>query len=312
MLVFSLMAGIFHEYYTVALAPAIGALVGMGAAEAWERHESIVGSVGLALASAAAAVWGFVLLSGTTAYGDWLRYAVLVVGLAAALLLLAARMLHLGALRAVAVAAVVAALAGPAAYTVSTTAIGHTGSIVTAGPAGTRLGMGGPGGRGGFVPQGLPQGALPQGRTTGGFGPGFGGLPTGGLSLRGGGLLDAAAPSEAVVAALSAKAASYTWVAATVGSQNAAGLQIATRLPVMSVGGFNGSDPSPTLEQFQQYVAGGRIHYFAASGRGGFGGPGGQLGGSDAAASITRWVEESFTAVTIGNSTFYDLSQPTS
>jgi 4-amino-4-deoxy-L-arabinose transferase-like glycosyltransferase len=40
MLVFSLMAGIFHEYYTVALAPAIGALVGMGAVEAWERRTS--------------------------------------------------------------------------------------------------------------------------------------------------------------------------------------------------------------------------------------------------------------------------------
>ncbi|NUQ32243.1 MAG: glycosyltransferase family 39 protein, partial [Dermatophilaceae bacterium] len=36
MLVFSFMAGIFHEYYTVALAPAIGALVGMGAVEAWQ------------------------------------------------------------------------------------------------------------------------------------------------------------------------------------------------------------------------------------------------------------------------------------
>jgi len=36
-LTFSLMQGIFHEYYVVALAPAIAALVGMGAGEAWER-----------------------------------------------------------------------------------------------------------------------------------------------------------------------------------------------------------------------------------------------------------------------------------
>ncbi len=41
-LVFSFMAGIFHEYYTVALAPAIGALVGMGAVEAWQRRSSAV------------------------------------------------------------------------------------------------------------------------------------------------------------------------------------------------------------------------------------------------------------------------------
>ena len=29
---------------------------------------------------------------------------------------------------------------------------------------------------------------------------------------------------------------------------------------MMPIGGFNGSDPSPTLEQFQQYVAEGKIH----------------------------------------------------
>jgi 4-amino-4-deoxy-L-arabinose transferase-like glycosyltransferase len=295
MLVFSLMAGIFHEYYTVALAPAIGALVGMGGADAWERHESLLGSVGLALATGAAAVWGFVLLSGTTAYGDWLRYAVLVVGLAAALLLLLARVLHARAVPAVLAAAVVAALAGPAAYTVSTTAVGHTGSIVTAGPAGSRVAVGGPGGRAGFAPQGMPPGGgVPPG---GGAAPGAGGM---------GGLLDASTPSDAVVEALAADAASYTWVAATVGSQNAAGLQIATQLPVMSVGGFNGSDPSPTLEQFQRYVADGRIHYFAASGRG----FGMQNGGSDAGSSINSWVQDNFEAVAIGGSTFYDLTQP--
>ena len=31
LLIFSFMAGIFHDYYTVALAPAIAALIGMGA-----------------------------------------------------------------------------------------------------------------------------------------------------------------------------------------------------------------------------------------------------------------------------------------
>ena len=40
-LVFSLMAGIFHAYYTVALAPAIGALVGIGAAVGW-RHRRLL------------------------------------------------------------------------------------------------------------------------------------------------------------------------------------------------------------------------------------------------------------------------------
>ena len=46
----------------------------------------------------------------------------------------------------------------------------------------------------------------------------------------------------------------------------------------MAIGGFNGSDPSPTLAQFQQYVADGEIHYFIAGGGGFGGGPGGTAG----------------------------------
>ena len=121
-----------------------------------------------------------------------------------------------------------------------------------------------------------------------------------------GGLLDASTPSTEVVSALSVNASAYRWVAAAIGSQNAAGLQLATGLPVMAIGGFNGSDPSPTLAQFQSYVAAGQVHYFvASSGRGG--GPGGAAGGS----AITSWVQQNFAAVDIGGSTFYDLTQPT-
>jgi hypothetical protein len=162
---------------------------------------------------------------------------------------------------------------------------------------------GGPGGAG------AGQFAGPGGQT---------GIPNGanGTTTRGGamgGLLDASTPSTEVVTALSADAGSYRWVAAAIGSQNAAGLQLATGLPVMAIGGFNGSDPSPTLAQFQQYVADGDIHYFAASGgTGGGGGPAGAPGGSGTGTAISAWVQENFTQVTIGGSTFYDLTQPLS
>jgi hypothetical protein len=48
---------------------------------------------------------------------------------------------------------------------------------------------------------------------------------------------------------LQADAARYTWVAAAVGSNAAAGYQLPTGDPMMPVCGFNGTDPSPTLEQ---------------------------------------------------------------
>ncbi|WP_030526991.1 ArnT family glycosyltransferase [Phycicoccus jejuensis] len=331
-LVFSLMQGIFHEYYTVALAPAIAALVGMGAGEAWERRHDALGALTLAAGTAAASVWGFVLLSRTTSYGGWLRFTVLALGLAATLLFLVVGRLHRRGLAPVAALAVVAGLAGPAAYSASTLATGHSGSIVTAGPAGSRGGPGG-GGMPGGMPQGGPGGGqggmpgqAPGGTTTnpnGGtapFGNGTaqggtaqggttqGGTTQGGTSRGGGmgGLLDATTPDSAVVEALTADASSYTWVAAAVGSQNAAGLQLATELPVMAVGGFNGSDPSPTLAQFQQYVADGRIHWFLAGG-----GFGGQQGGSSASSEIATWVSQHFTAQTIGGQTFYDLTPTT-
>ena len=78
----------------------------------------------------------------------------------------------------------------------------------------------------------------------------------------------------------------------------------------MAIGGFNGTDPTPTLAQFKALVAQGTIHYFIASG-GGFGG-GGFGGGASATSSdssqITSWVEATFTAHTVGGTTLYDLS----
>jgi 4-amino-4-deoxy-L-arabinose transferase-like glycosyltransferase len=311
MVTFSLMAGIFHEYYTVALAPAVAALVGMGAVEAWEHRTRRVGSVTLAVAVAAAATWSFILLSRTE-WQDWLRVVVLALGLASTFLLLVLTQLHRRWVPAVVATAVIAALAGPAAYSLQTVATPHTGSIVTAGPATGRGGPGGggmPGGGLGLAGAGAPTGVGSQGGTAGGQGGTTGGR-AGVMGGPGGGLLDATAPSTEVVAALSADADSYRWVAAAVGSQNAAGLQLGTGLPVMAIGGFNGGDPSPTLAQFQQWVSDGEIHYFAASGgRGGGRGPG-AMGGSGTAAQITEWVEANFSAVTIGTSTFYDLTQP--
>src|SRR5699024_7012614 len=62
----------------------------------------------------------------------------------------------------------------------------------------------------------------------------------------------------------------YTWAAATIGSNPAAGLQLSSGLPVMAVGGYNGTDPFPTLDGFRNLVAEGRIHYFVGSPADGF------------------------------------------
>ncbi|WP_371670421.1 glycosyltransferase family 39 protein [Streptomyces sp. NBC_00289] len=344
--VLSYMAGIFHQYYTVALAPYIAAVVGMGAAVLWEKRGEIWASITLAASVVAAAAWGYVLLNRTPDYLPWLKWLVLIGGLAGALgLVFAARVSRRLALAAVGLS-IVASLAGPTAYTLSTVNSAHTGSIVTAGPAGASMmggrGGGPGGGGGGFGGGGMPgQGQNQQGNgnTQGRQGNGFpgGGMPgqnqqngngnTQGQNQQGGtpggqtgdgggmgggggvgGLLNGATVSAEAKKLLETDSGDYTWAAAAIGAQNAASYQLSTGEPVMAIGGFNGTDPSPTLAQFKKYVADGKIHYFISSGSGG-----GMGGSSDGTSSqITSWVESTFKKVTVGTATFYDLTQEAS
>ena len=332
--VFSLMQGIFHAYYSVALAPAVGALVGMGAAVLWRRRGDAVAVAALAAAVAVTAVWSYVLLGRTPDFAPGLRGAVLIGGLLAAavlLLLLARGRLTRRLVGTAALVAVVSALAGPAAYAVDTAGTPHAGAIPAAGPASAR-GPGGPGGPGrpdgpGARPPGTAQapgfagvpggpggqplgggagrggpGGFPGGTGTAPGFPGGAGRPGAGGPGGPGGLLNAAKPGSELTTLLETRADSFTWVAAAVGSNNASGYQLATGKPVMAVGGFNGSDPSPTLAQFKEYVAEGKIHYFIGGGmmRG---------GGTGYAQQISGWVAENFTARTVDGVTVYDLTR---
>lgn len=116
------------------------------------------------------------------------------------------------------------------------------------------------------------------------------------------------------------------------------------RPSVLVVGGFNGSDPSPTLAQFKRYVKQGKIHYYIAGGEMGsgrmgtgdgqqdgagaqsdseaqdignglsgnsIGGIGGnQMGGSNASSEIATWVKSNFKSQTVDGVTLYDLTGP--
>jgi 4-amino-4-deoxy-L-arabinose transferase-like glycosyltransferase len=298
-LTFSFMAGIFHAYYTVALAPAIGALVGIGAWLLWQHRTSLL-AAGVASATVSmTTVLSFFLLGRTADFLPWLRWVVLFAGLVAALAVVGLGRLPRRIAGAVAAAALLVSLAGPTAYAVETAATPHTGSIPSAGPAATGGFGGGPGGGG------APTGVRPttqQGTQQGTGAPTTGGPGAGGA----GGLLNGSEPTAAITELLQADADQYTWVAAAVGSNSASGYQLASEEPVLAIGGFNGSDPSPTLAEFQALVAAGDIHYFIASGGGGFGGN--QMGGSSDSSEIASWVEANLTATTVDGTTLYDLT----
>ena len=274
--VFSFMDGIIHPYYTVALAPAVAALVSICTAELWRGRRFRGPRLTLAAMSASTGVWAFILLDRAPDWFPWLRWVVLVVSVVTAAVI-AAGVHRVGRWAVgVAAAALVAAAAAPAAYAVQTASHISTGPGTMSGPAAAQHGgPGGPDGPGG-----------PRGR---------------------GGPARSIADNAELQAMLTAT--DTRWAAAGVGSMGTADLALRTGASVMAIGGFTGGDDSPTLEQFQGYVADGQVRYFIASDRGpgGPGSPGGPGGGSGASTEITEWVEQTFTPVDVGGTTVYDL-----
>jgi len=338
-LLLSFAKGIIHPYYSVALAPAVGALVAVGATTMWKHRQSWFGRIALASSLAVTTWWAWVLLGRASSWMPELRWTVLVVGLGTSAALLAPLSARRRLSLVVGSVALAAALAGPAAYAVDTVVTAHSGAIPSAGPTASGATVG-PGGTGGFGTGGgggfpgatgsagvgaEPGGATSARRSTTGkkatAGRRFGAaprataggrLPTTGAGGRtptissGVGILNASTPGAALTKLLETNASHYTWVAATVGSESAAGYQLATDDPVMAIGGFNGSDPTPTLAQFEKDVAAGKIHYFVAGGVAAGGGDGSST--TSTGTAITSWVEAHFTAKTVDGVTIYDLS----
>ena len=315
-LVFSFMAGIFHAYYTVALAPAIAVLVAICGASLLTLRDRpwMPGIAGLLIAVTSAWDMALVLRSGSFA---WLGVCVGVVGAVAGLALCIIGFwmqdrppatwplaLKCGA-RGVVAVGIIALWTGPIVWTACTISTGHTGSIVTAGPGGS---MGGGLGGSGPSDSGAPDsagGSPADDSSSESVSDGANaGTPDGGSGLLGG-----TSANESLVELLMQNASGYRWAAATTGSQNAASYQLASELPVMAIGGFNGSDPAPTLDEFKAYVAQGLIRYYIASDGMGGGMGGTQMGGSSAASEIAEWVAQNYTAQTIGNTTVYDLQE---
>jgi 4-amino-4-deoxy-L-arabinose transferase-like glycosyltransferase len=270
--VFSLSKGIFHPYYAVQLAPGVAALAGAGAVALWHTGRRpwlswLLPAVVLATAGVAVG-----LLARTPTYYSWLRPAISIAAVLAAVGLFAARHLRRRLLVAAAAGlATVALLAGPSAYALSTVGNSTGGAIVAAGPT-TGGGLGVGGGRAGV------------------FGP-----------------AGTASTDTALIAYLQAHRGSAEYLVAAFSSNSSASIIIATGQPVITIGGFNGGDPAPTLAQFQKLVAQGKVRYVLLnSGFGGGGGPGGASAGGSA---ITQWVTQHGTQVSYGGSgSLYDVS----
>ncbi len=344
--VFSLGQGVIHTYYTVALVPAIGALVAIGGALLWERRASLPARAVAAVAVLGTAIWADLLLGRDGTWEPWLRPLVLTCGglSAAGLLAASARgQVRRRLLGGAAALGAVAMLAGPAAYAAQTISTAHTGSVPSAGPA---AGGGFGGGQRSFsasggVPGGSSTGSrgFPGGSETRGssgpvsslFGSGSGsgsgsGPGAGSRSRLGSG--SGSAPPGAPTGGSGRGFAGAAGGGAQAGSSVSSALKTALARDSSHyrwVAATSGSENAASIE-----LATGGLPVMAI---GGFNGNGGELtlaqferyvkageihyyiagngggpGGQGSSSAIASWVESHFRSVTIGGETVYDLA----
>jgi 4-amino-4-deoxy-L-arabinose transferase-like glycosyltransferase len=307
-LTFALAEGTFHPYYVTAMAPAIAALCGAGGValyHAFRKRDGLTWAWVLPVAVVASAVWSIVLLERTSGWNGWL---VPVIGLAAAVAvvsLLIVRFTERGRFAGLAVAAmVVALLAGPAAYSVAAATTTTNGTNPTAGPTASG-GMGG-GGMGGASsgqrPSGAPSGSTGSSSTGG---PGGSGAPSGTSSTSGGSTSSTqsnsstfsttgqqgggmgGSVSSAEISYLEKNQDGAQWLVAVATDQTAASIILESGQPVISMGGWSGSDNAMTLSTLKTLVKEGKLHYIIIN----------SDSGQGTNSAIATWVKAHGTAV---------------
>jgi len=242
--VFSFAKGIFHSYYTSALAPGLAALVGIGAAAVLAEARRDRAWLACAGGGAVVSAWLAVKLSRRAgSLLGWVGPAVValtvvtVIGLAA----VAAARRGRRYVAAPVAAGLVALLLAPAAWAASET----TNRSLDAAPAQNGFGRAGFG-RGGF----------------GGGAAGRGGPD--GLNA-----FNPSAGDAALARFLADHNTGQRWELAVTSAMSAAGLVAADNVSVMALGGFSGSDPAATVASVAKMVEQGEVRYFLPGG--GFG-----------------------------------------
>ncbi len=228
--VLSFSAGTRHAYYTSLLAPPVAALAAAALVTLWRSaRASPAAASALALAILGSAAVSFVILTDAHGFAPALRWIVLAGGVIAAAAILAPhlhRALRARGTIAIAIAfaaAALALLAGPAAYSLATAARAHTGYDPIAGPA-------------------------PRGHTT---------------SRPSGAAAELTQPQSLAVLTpyLLTHRELARFLLAASDAKTADPIALASGQPVITLGGFSGSDPTPTVDQFEQLLRSGQLRY---------------------------------------------------
>ncbi|UEL27542.1 glycosyltransferase family 39 protein [Pseudarthrobacter sp. L1SW] len=273
--VLAFMSGIVHPYYSLTLVPPLSCLAAIGLVHMHRLRHRRGMRIALACTLLATMIIGFLSASRSTADFPLGPQVALALGSAAVALTVLPPPSQI--LRTVSVGILAVALVvGPVVWSVNTVFSPHIGAGVVAGPS--ILGI---------------RTDHPDRKQLGSD------VPASFIAVMFGDV-----PEQAVVSRLRASPESTRWTAAMVGSETAANYQLESGRSVLPIGGFDGTDPYPTLEQFQTLVREGKVASFVIQEL-----PPLTLEGRGESARIVAWVRQSFAVEQIVNAEYYDLLQ---
>lgn len=282
--VFFSIAGFFHQYYLIMLAPPIAALVGAGTVTLWNLFKKQDRFKAWLLPGAiliTALVQVYIMSSFTDSIG--LAPLVVVGGLGGllALVLFMQKERNTRVTRWIGTAAMAVLLAIPAFWSMTPILYGDNSSLPSAGPTSSR---------GGMLQanmfknnsDGLPTNSRPQmseGSATK--------VQT--QNQRGGGRMSQGV-NQNLLKFLLKNSNGTKYLFATANANSAAPYIIQTGKPVMTMGGFTGSDPILTVNKLKELVQKGEVKYFLIGGNGGMGG----------SSDLTAWIKKNGKQVPAG------------
>ncbi|MDO3409414.1 glycosyltransferase family 39 protein [Saccharibacillus sp. CPCC 101409] len=301
------IAGFFHQYYLIMLAPPVAALGAAAITELWDAYRNRSGFSSWLLPAAVLVTAGFawfIIHPYDDTIGGFWSVAVLALGIvSAAALALFKR--GASALRGAAMAAAIAAMfIGPVYWALTPIVYGQNSQLPAAGPDSDSMGFGG-GGRGGAnfaggfpggSENGFPGGGTPDGgASSSGEASGSGGFPGGGSSGSGrgggfGGMNESESANQDLLAYLQAHNTGQEYLMAVTNYTTAAPYMIDEGQKLVILNGFNASDTVYTPATLEALVRSGKVKYFLLGG----GGMGGGRGGS---SDVTSWITENGTQI---------------
>ncbi|HUN34936.1 MAG TPA: glycosyltransferase family 39 protein [Trebonia sp.] len=282
-LILSKMGTIPHTAYVASLAPPLAALSGAGTVMFWRVYRAGSGrSWMLPIVVAASLAWAAFLWHSYGGFLPWARDAALAAGIAAVIIIVGARQLRetrLPVVTAGLACGVVAMLAAPATWAASVLDVKYAGNSLEASAGPDNGGLS-------WLVSGRPQAGHPDGA---GANPG--------------GLQESSDPltttERQIYGYVSARRHGADYLMAVSSWTQALPYIIATGQEVMSIGGFTGSVPSPTLAEVQKRVRTGQLRFFLLSATDT--GPAaflfGQHNSSPTMTAIESWVKSACAAV---------------